>query len=187
MWKEALKISTVLAVSGVKFLAGVPLSFAYHYSCLQTVILTSTGGIVGVLVMMFCSDAITRAWFSTVTFFKKRLNGKNPPVVQNLYEEKDINVDLNVDVQYYYGEQPVIKSKKIFSKKTRLIVKFKMKYGLAGIAFLTPILLSVPVGTFISTKLTHNKLKIFIYMLVAIVAWSVLLTTLTQLIWHQKA
>jgi uncharacterized membrane protein len=52
-----------------------------------------------------------------------------------------------------------------FSKKARFLVKLKTGYGLAGIALLTPILLQVPVGTFLAMRLIKNKWKVSLYML----------------------
>jgi uncharacterized membrane protein len=52
-----------------------------------------------------------------------------------------------------------------FSKKARFMVRLKKGYGLAGIALLTPILLQVPVGTFLAMRLIKNKWKVSLYML----------------------
>jgi hypothetical protein len=52
-----------------------------------------------------------------------------------------------------------------FSKRARFMVKLKSGYGLAGIALLTPILLQVPVGTFLAMRLIKNKWKVILYML----------------------
>lgn len=171
-----------MALSGVKFLAGVPLSFAYHFNMWQTIAFTSAGGIISLIIFLYCSEAITNTWSAMAKFFKEKFPSKKKAGA--VYLNKDINVDLNIDVQYYFKDEPVIKTKRIFSRKSRLFVRMKIKYGLPGIAFLTPILLSVPVGTFIATKLTHNKTKIFLYITVAILLWAVALTLLTHFFWH---
>jgi hypothetical protein len=183
MWKEVFKIVTVMALSGVKFLAGIPLSFAYHFSTLQTFVFTSTGGILSLVIFLFCSDAITKAWSGLRACFREIFASKTPKNTEERYSNKDINVDLNIDVQYFFRDAPVLKTKRIFSRKSRMFVKMKLKYGLSGIAFLTPILLSVPVGTFIATKLTHNKSKIFTYIAVAILFWAMALTFITHFFW----
>lgn len=46
--------------------------------------------------------------------------------------------------------------KKIFSRKNKLIVKTKLSYGLIGLVILTPIILSIPVGSFILRKYYKN-------------------------------
>ena len=60
-----------------------------------------------------------------------------------------------------------------FSKRARLMVKLKSGYGLAGIAFLTPILLQVPIGTFLAMRLIKNKWKVSLYMLFSFAFYSV--------------
>jgi len=46
--------------------------------------------------------------------------------------------------------------KKVFSKRNKLIVKTKLSYGLIGLVILTPVILSIPVGTFILRKYYKN-------------------------------
>lgn len=58
------------------------------------------------------------------------------------------------------------KSKKIFTKRNRIIVKIKTKYGLFGIIMLSPVILSIPVGSFLIVKYYGIK-KVNILLLVA--------------------
>lgn len=52
-----------------------------------------------------------------------------------------------------------------------------MKYELAGIAFLTPILLTPIGGTLLAVSVSSNREKIIFYMLISACAWSVILTS----------
>lgn len=52
-----------------------------------------------------------------------------------------------------------------FSRRRRWIVKIKSTYGLAGIAFLTPILLQVPIGTFLAMRMIKDIRKVSLAML----------------------
>jgi hypothetical protein len=54
-------------------------------------------------------------------------------------------------------------------------VKVILKYELYGIAFLTPILLSVPIGTLMAAALEENKWRIKRYMFVSFAFWTLLL------------
>ncbi len=65
------------------------------------------------------------------------------------------------------------KPKKVFSKKNRLIVKTKLTYGLIGIAALTPVLLSIPVGVFIIRKYYGNNRFALPVTCLGIIIWSV--------------
>jgi hypothetical protein len=66
------------------------------------------------------------------------------------------------------------KPRKVFSKRSRRWVKVKSKFGLFGIAFLTPIILSIPIGCFIAMRYYKNNKKVFIYLFVSVVVWSVI-------------
>jgi len=60
--------------------------------------------------------------------------------------------------------------------RTRFLVKIRRRYGLAGIAFLTPLFLTVPVGTIVASSLyKKSRLKVYAYMFVAFAFWSVIL------------
>ncbi len=70
----------------------------------------------------------------------------------------------------------------VINTKKRLIVKIRQSYGLAGIAFLTPVILTVPVGAIIATTLYKNKIKVYSYMLAAFIFWSLLFCGLYHLL-----
>jgi hypothetical protein len=53
---------------------------------------------------------------------------------------------------------------------------FFTKYGLAGIAFLTPIILTPIGGTLLAVSVSSNREKIIFFMLISACAWSVILT-----------
>lgn len=61
--------------------------------------------------------------------------------------------------------------KKVFSPRNRRLVQIWTKYGLGGIAFLTPILLSPPVGTLVATSFGESRKKILVYMLISGLFW----------------
>ena len=48
------------------------------------------------------------------------------------------------------------------NKKTRMMVRVKNSFGLPGIAFLTPVLLSIPVGVLMATALTSKQTDLII-------------------------
>jgi len=59
----------------------------------------------------------------------------------------------------------------IFTPLTRKIIKVKQRFGLAGIAFITPII-SQPVGAFFAEKFFKNKKKVITYLSVSVVFWA---------------
>ena len=60
-----------------------------------------------------------------------------------------------------------------FTRRSRFIVNVKKKSGLYGVAFLTPLLFSIPLGCFIAVRYFKNRQRILLYMYVAILFWSV--------------
>ena len=85
-----------------------------------------------------------------------------------------------LEIHYQYVES-MVPQKKIFTPRTRKIVRIWKRYGLIGLAALTPVLFSIPIGTFFMSRLEKNKKKIVFYMFVSITSWSLLITTIFQL------
>lgn len=71
----------------------------------------------------------------------------------------------------------ISKPKKKFTQKNRIIIKAWGKYGLWGVAFLTPLLLTPIGGTLIAVSFGESVQKIFLFMLVSVVAWGVIITS----------
>lgn len=78
----------------------------------------------------------------------------------------------------FSSNKPV--NKKIFSKKNRAIIRVKRSYGLFGLAFLTPCLFSIPIGTIIAAKYYRHDKRAIPAFLTSVVLWSVALTTMTS-------
>lgn len=95
-----------------------------------------------------------------------------------------------VYVLAYFGEQireltvrvfgSKTKKKKVFTEKSRRFVRIWKKHGVKGIAFLTPLLLSPPVGTLLATALGGKKEEIIKWMWVWASVSSVVLTLILK-------
>jgi len=72
----------------------------------------------------------------------------------------------------YRAKRHLIHRKPIFTTFNRRVIRIKQRFGLAGIAFVTPIFLSTPVGAFLAERFFRDKKKIFIYLSIATVFWS---------------
>lgn len=68
--------------------------------------------------------------------------------------------------------------RKINFKRLRFYVRVWKKYGLVGIAFLTPPLLSPPIGTLIAVSMGESVKRILLYMSISILIWGVLFAAL---------
>ena len=69
------------------------------------------------------------------------------------------------------------KNKKIFTKRNRQFVAIWSKYGLRGVAFLTPLLLTPIGGTILANSFSSNKRQIIQLMAISGFFWSFVITT----------
>ena len=100
---------------------------------------------------------------------------KNFKDKKQIFANPTVDIDQPVEIHYDYVERKDRK-RKVFTPRNRRIIKLWKKFGLIGIAALTPVLFSIPIGTFIITRLEHNHRKVMIYMFISITIWSLALT-----------
>lgn len=150
----------VLVLSGIKFLLGPPLSFKLGFSFFQTVIVTTIGGLIGVIFFFYLSEILLR-------FFKKSW-----PYIKAFFGISELKPQP-ARVKKINGKQ-----KKNFSRKNKFIVNTRRKYGLWGIAILTPVLLSIPLGTFLANKYYRNKKSVLFSLGVSVICWSLVMSTI---------
>ncbi|MES2397956.1 MAG: hypothetical protein V4549_18230 [Bacteroidota bacterium] len=70
-------------------------------------------------------------------------------------------------------ENPNQIRKKSFTRKNKIIIIVKQRFGLLGISLLTPLLLSIPIGCFLAVRYFNDKQRILFYMFGSILFWSV--------------
>jgi hypothetical protein len=63
--------------------------------------------------------------------------------------------------------------KKKFTRKNRMIIIVKQKFGLLGFSFLVPVFIPIPIGCFLTVRYFHNKQKIIRCLFAAVLFWSV--------------
>jgi hypothetical protein len=173
---EFVKIILVILLSSVKFVAGPPFAYydsRYDFTFFETVLYCVIGGMLGVVLFTFFSKPLFRFWH----FLKHKYH--------SLFRRKQIfsdpvaDVESPVEIHYEYiaGSRP----KKIFTPRNRKIVRIWRKYGLFGIALITPVILSIPIGTLIANSLVNSRRKIIIYMFFSVLFWSLTMTTMFEL------
>jgi hypothetical protein len=64
---------------------------------------------------------------------------------------------------------------RVFTKRNKTIIFFRKKLGLKGIAFLSPILITLPLGTAILLTMTKEHQKIIRYLLVSCFFWTAII------------
>ena len=88
--------------------------------------------------------------------------GSGMHTLLNTYNAAGISTDLEMD----------------FTKKNKFYVKLIRNYGLFGIAIFSPVLISIPVGSFLAARFFENqKTMALAIMCVAVLIWSVSIST----------
>lgn len=64
-----------------------------------------------------------------------------------------------------------------FTFLNKLMVRAKLKVGIAGMAFITPTILSIPIGAVVSAKFFKHKLLMLPALILSVFVWSVMLTS----------
>ena len=138
--ESLLKLLGLFALNAVKFFIGVPATIFAHYSFLETILISSSGGLAGFFAFYYFGELIKIIIFR---FFPPR-------------------------------EKP---DKKKFTRKNRFIIAVKGKYGLIGLAILTPCLFSIPLGSLLAARFFDEDKRTIPYMSASILIWSLILTT----------
>ena len=152
-----LRMLGVFVVSGLKFIVAPFMSINFGFTYSQTLVYTAVGGIAGVWFFYHLSHIILAVYhrYFTQKFF--------PYLSQSPYLRNYITT---------------YQRKKIFSRRSRLLSTIRTKYGLPGIIILTPILLSIPFGTFLAITYYSHKRHILAYLAASVVCWTFVLTTI---------
>ncbi len=176
---EFWKIIMVILLSSVKFVAGP--AFAYYdqkfdFTFFEAVLYPVIGGMLGVFVFSYFTDQIILTWHWIKSKLHVAVKGK-----KEVFSEPTVDVEGNMKVNYSYVEKKTVPKPKVFTKRNRKLVTIWRRYGLMGIAFITPVVISIPIGTIVACRLVHDKKKIFLYMFVSIMFWSVFMVSAFEL------
>lgn len=151
LWKSI----SVILTSSVKFFLAPGASTALGFDHLTTILLTIAGGTLGVCVFYLGARLALRRLEARI---KEPLSGAEPG------EE----------------EAGALKKKKVFTKRKRFYVRIKNTVGPVGLAFLTPAILSIPIGCTLCARFYPRNRFMLIYLLVSVCIWSVALTLFSQ-------
>lgn len=75
------------------------------------------------------------------------------------------------------------KHPRVFTRTNRIVIKAKQRFGLYGIAFLTPVLLSFPLGAFIAERFYKDKKRVILALSIAVIVWNLALYFLFYFFW----
>ncbi|MBN2813798.1 MAG: hypothetical protein JXQ80_06950 [Bacteroidales bacterium] len=86
------------------------------------------------------------------------------------------DVILKLWQQYWPEKLKINKNKRIFTPASRRLIRIKKRYGLPGIVALSPVLLSIPLGAFLTVKYYGVNVRNMIWLTLGQLFWSVLYT-----------
>lgn len=93
---------------------------------------------------------------------------------------------LTVPVKAFYKRLFPKKARK-FTKLNRRIIRVRQRFGLWGIALITPPIFSIPVGAIVASSMYSNKKKVLATMFVSVLFWSVLSSVVSYMIVNTAA
>ena len=156
-----LRMLGVFVVSGLKFIVAPFMSINLGFTYSQTLVYTAVGGIAGVWFFYHLSHIILAIYHRYYTL----------KIYPYLSQKSFLRTRFGTS-----------KPKKIFTRKSRMLGTIRAKYGLPGIIILTPILLSIPFGTFLAITYYSHQRHILAYMAASVVCWTIVLTTIGHLL-----
>ena len=159
-----IKILHVILLASVKYVFTLPYAMIIGLEYKQAIIAVLIGGIGGFLFFYYMSKPLIRG----IDFLWPYLCQLIPHAFRSRYKS-------------YCERRSSKKQSNIFSRKSRFIGKIRTSYGLWGIIFATPFLLTIPVGAFLASKYYSSHKHIVLYMILSIIGWAVVLSGIIHL------
>lgn len=152
---EIEQIGALLIAGGTKFLFAPALSEYFGYNFAQSFLYTTSGGAIGILAFTFVGDWLTAGWRKLISWIKALVLRRDPDVLMRINPKR-------------------------FTRTTRFVVRIRRKFGLIGLAIITPCIISIPIGTFIINRFYSKKWKILLALFTSLILWSLILNYLAQ-------
>ena len=90
---------------------------------------------------------------------------------------------------YYFGKVVVElfmrnyfrnkKAKSQFTRTNRFIIKVKNNFGILGLAIITPVMVSIPIGSILAARYFSHVRGVVYVLIAAVVFWAFVLTTIS--------
>lgn len=142
--------SAVFILAATKFLFGpVAAIQVYYFTFWETILVLILGGVVGVTIFYFFGEL----FFLSVAKWRHARDEKK--------KAKGIMV-----------------IRKKFTPFNRRVIRIKHRFGIMGLAFLTPCIISIPIGSVIIARFYHHRsaLKVLSTLYLWVVIWAFILT-----------
>jgi len=152
-----LKSTSVFLVASIKYFWATPYSFGMKLNEWETLFFMEAGGILGFLFFYY---------FFGFLFRELKLLW---PVVY-----KFTPVLFKVRFEMWVQRQRIKRlTAKKFTKRNKMIVQMRKRYGMWGLLILSPIILSIPVGALLGNKYFKHNHHFIPYMILSIMVWGI--------------
>ena len=151
-WLKALEVALI---SSVKFLLAPFEAERQGFDMMQSFIITTIGGFIGITAFIFAGKYIFSFWIHFLAMIKSVfLNKKSSEIEKKMPKE--------------------VKSER------KIIQWVRKRFGLIGIAFITPCIISIPIGTLVAVGLYKSRGRILLFTTLSLIFWSLILNYVAQ-------
>jgi membrane protein YqaA with SNARE-associated domain len=147
------KAISLFLLSATKFAFSPATGYAFGFSFWQVIVITSVGGVSGSLFFFYLSQYFTQL----------SINRKQKKIAKAKAQGKEVYT-------------------KVFTTKNKLIIKVKQKFGLFGLAAITPAIISIPVGAILAGRFYRKQKDATLMLTTSVLFWSVCLSLLFKFI-----
>ena len=156
-----IKLISVSLVASVKYFWATPYSFGLRLNEWETLIFIEAGGILGFLFFYY---------FFAFLFKELKLLW---PIV---YKFTPVIFKVRFEMWVRRRKQDKTTARK-FTKRNKIIIRMRRRYGIWGLVILSPIILSIPVGALLGTKYFSHNRRFIPYMILSIMIWGIISVT----------
>jgi hypothetical protein len=162
MMEYMFKVLSVFLVASIKYFWATPYSFGMKLNEWETIFFMETGGMLGFLFYYY---------FFGFLFKELKLLW---PMVYNFTP-----VLFKVRFEMWLVRQRILRvNARKFTRRNKMIVKMRRRYGMWGLIILSPVILSIPVGALLGNKYFKHNHQFISYMLLSILIWGIVSVTL---------
>lgn len=152
-----LKLLSVFLIASIKYFWATPYSFGMKLNEWETIFFIEAGGILGFLFFYY---------FFGFLFKELKLLW---PFVYNFTP-----ILFKVRFEMWVKRQRFRRfNARKFTRKNKMILQLRKRYGMWGVVILSPIILSIPLGALLGNKYFRHNHHFIPYMIISIVLWGI--------------
>lgn len=163
-----LKLISVFLVASIKYFWATPYSFGLRLNEWETIFFIEAGGILGFLFFYY---------FFGFLFKELKL------IWPKVYHFTPVLFKVRFEMWLNSHRANRINARK-FTKRNKMIVRMRKRYGMWWLVILSPIILSIPVGALLGNKYFRHNYHFIPYMLLSIFIWGIVSVALFSTFMH---